>query len=149
MSRKRIGNEEATEQSARARNDRNFALWEHLKDFYAPRVQGVVRAAIENGGLSLPLIEVLELAEHERLYGEIQQLRAKSESGQRVSTAIAVLYGLRLQCRKHARVCRIAMNPLASPNDMAHPMPESVAEALAALRDYEPDPGDDGDDLMS
>lgn len=96
---------------------------------------------MQTGGVSLSLLEALELAEHERLLDEIEDCRDMPGAG----ACMARFYHLRLQHRKHMRTLRLAMTPLSSPADMAHPTPAIIA-ALTARDD---DGEDFGDELMS
>lgn len=146
---KRIGNEQAVAMDAAARNTPGVALWEKVKSLYSPRVQAVVDAVAEAGGVSLAFIELLEVAEHERLAADIGQLKAQVKDGHKTSTAVSALYSLRLQSRKHMRTLRLAMSPISSPNDMRHPVPSSVAQAIAEIDAHEVDPSDTGDELLS
>lgn len=145
---KRIGNEGATTAESIERNASGADLWAHLRPQFSGRVQAIVDAAIAGGGVTLEFIALLELAEHERLIGEVEKLRAKAEFGHKVSTAISSLYSLRLQSRRHMRVLRIAMNPIATPNTMKHIQTAAMASKRLA-RAKPPDPNDTGDDLVN
>lgn len=139
--KKTPGNEAATAQRAGDRARPAEDAWRKLRKLYSVEVRERVDEVLATGGVSLELIQALEFAEHERLEDEIEEARDTTYG----SPAIARFFALRLQSRKHLRTLRLAMTPLGSPADMAHPTPDIVAALAADGRDED----DLGDDLLS
>lgn len=131
-------------------------VWDRIRAFYPPQVQSLVDAVAEAGGLSLADIELLELAEHERIMGMVSAYMRQEQDvtlpdgkvvkGRSRAIAVTNLMSLRLQSRKHLRTLRIAMTPIGSANDIHPKLPAALAERLSLT---EADPHDLGDELVS
>ena len=122
-------------------------LWSSLRDSYPPDVRRVVDAVAARGGLSLADLELIELAEHERLLRIVDEQReAELADGKSRAVAVSGLMSVRLQSRKHMRVIRQALSPISTPGDTRPMVPKAVADAYALTA---ADLSDGGDDLLS
>lgn len=97
-------------------------FWGRLRLRFPKAVREVVDIAAELGGLTLHDIELLQVAQFQRLEERIKKLERKPQT----STAVSKLESLKLQCLKHLRTIRVVSNPITTPNEGRHPEPEEM-----------------------
>lgn len=124
MGRKSHVRSEAKEQAAEMEADFQSAsrFWTKVRRRFSAKVRDMVDIVAELGGLSLHDIELLQVAQFQRLEERIRVLERKPQT----STAVSKLESLKLQCLKHLRTIRIASSPITTPNEGRHPEPEEI-----------------------
>lgn len=151
MSRKSQVRSPAAEQAAEMEDDFQSAsrLWTRVRRRYSAKVRGLVDIVAELGGLTFHDIELLQVAQFERLEQRIRVLERKPQT----STAVSKLESLKLQCLKHLRTIRVVAQPITTPNEGRHPEPEEIAlrekakAKLAERMQAPPGPVDQGVEL--
>lgn len=142
MGRKSQVRTPATEQAAEM--DEGFQsasrLWVRLRRRFPAPVRDFVDIVAELGGLTFHDIELLQVAQMQKLEERIKRLERK----QKTSTAVSKLESLKLQCLKHLRTIRVVSQPITTPNEGRHPEPEEIelrkkAKAALAARMTAPD----------
>lgn len=111
----------ASREQVEAQDESNTGLWDKMRKHFSKAVQARVDLVADAGGLTLHDIELLEFAAHEQAHERIKRLERKAKT----ATAVMGLEQLRLQCRKHLRTLRIAINPIANPDVNKHPDAEA------------------------
>lgn len=97
-------------------------LWGRLRRRFPRAVREVVDVVGELGGLTLHDIELLQVAQWQRLDERIKRLEKQKQT----STAISKLESMKLQCLKHLRTLRLAQSPITTPNEGRHVEPEEL-----------------------
>lgn len=95
-------------------------LWTKIRLRFAGPVRELVDIVAELGGLTLHDIELLQVAQLQRLEQRIKRL----EKQRQTSTAVSKLESLKLQCLKHLRTIRVVSSPITTPNEGRHVEPE-------------------------
>lgn len=142
MSRKSHVRSRATEEAAEMGEAFESAsrLWPRIRGRFPLAVRRIVDIVAELGGVTLHDVELMQMAQLERLEARIKRLERKPQT----STAVADLESLKLQCLKHLRALRLAQSPITTPNEGRHPEPEEIelrrrAKAELAKRMVQPE----------
>lgn len=97
-------------------------LWGKIRLRFPGAVRELVDIVADLGGLTLHDVELLQVAQYQRLEERIKRLEKRPQT----STAVSKLESLKLQCLKHLRTLRVVMNPITTPNEGRHPEPEEM-----------------------
>lgn len=152
MSRKSHVRSPAKTAAAEMQDDFESAsrFWSRVRRRFSAPVREMVDIAAELGGLTLHDIELLQVAQFQRLEERIKKLERKPQT----STAVSKLESLKLQCLKHLRTIRVVSSPVTTPNEGRHPEPEEMelrrrakADLAARMQNVEPAKVDTGVEL--
>lgn len=97
-------------------------LWSRVRRRYPAAVREMGDIVAELGGLSLHDIEILQVAQMEKIEQRIERLKRKANA----SDAVTRMESLKLQCLKHLRTIRVLASPITTPNEGRHPEPEEI-----------------------